>query len=65
MEATTDIREVILPEPRAVLTLIKEGTAPAPATEKQKAYDNAKSLVFTPQLNLTRERLQQFTSELK
>lgn len=54
---TTAIREAIPVEPRVTLTLIKEGTPPAPVTEKQKAYNNAIDVVFTPQLELTQERV--------
>lgn len=64
MENAT-IREAILPEPRAVLTLIKEGTAPAPKTEKQRAYKNAKSIVFTPQVELTKERVKDLLTTKK
>lgn len=67
MEATEaiGIREAIPVEPRVVLTLIKEGTPPAPVTEKQKAYDNAQSLVFTPQLDLTKERVRDLLTTKK
>lgn len=64
MEAT-GIREAIPIEPRVVLTLIKEGTPPAPITEKQKAYENARDVVFTPQLELTNDRVRDLLTTKK
>ena len=65
---TTDVnltREAIIDEPRVVLTLIKEGTAHAPFTEKQKAYDNAKNLVFGSLSELTKDRVRDLLTTKK
>jgi len=50
-------REAITPEPAVITTLIKEGTPQAPLTEKQKAHGNASEIVFSPQSELTKDRV--------
>lgn len=49
MEAT---REAILPEPRVILTVIKEGTYPE-VGEKQKAYEGAREMLLNPNIKFS------------
>lgn len=50
------IREAVLPESAGIIYIIKEGSHVA-LTEKQKKYNNAKDIVFSPNITLTRERV--------
>jgi len=51
-------REAILPEPRAIVTVIKEG-APVQTSELQKVYRQSRDRLFDPHVKFTTELVEQ------